>query len=102
MSARSGPGLVLVAGSTLIMSVVVSSVKAPEAPSASVEAKSESLLERNMRTGSFADEFSDKNSQTVKSYTPADLQAFDESMKGLEGIVRPDVLKPLVSLRQKL
>ncbi len=56
---------------------------APEAQSASVEATT-------------------VQDSGVKPYTIADLQAFDGSMKGLEGIVRPDVLKPLVNLRRKL
>ncbi|MEK6855069.1 MAG: hypothetical protein AABX73_02500, partial [Nanoarchaeota archaeon] len=52
---------------------------APEAPSAPVEAKPET-------------------SQTViKSYTPADLLAFDVAMTGLEGIVRSDVLRPFAN-----
>ncbi len=56
---------------------------APEAPNAPVEAESELF-------------------QTVKPYTPTDLQAFDNAMKGLEEIVRPDVLKPFANLRKKL
>ena len=41
-------------------------------------------------------------SQTVKPYTPADLHAFDEAMRGLEAVVRSDVLKPFANLRKKL
>jgi hypothetical protein len=32
----------------------------------------------------------------------ADLQAVDKAMKGLEGTLRPEVLKPFVDLRKKL
>lgn len=39
---------------------------------------------------------------SVKTYTPADLQAFDDAMKGLEGIIQPTILKPFVNLRKKL
>jgi len=38
----------------------------------------------------------------IKAYTMADLQAFDNAMKGLEGILHPNVLKPFVELRKKL
>ncbi len=38
----------------------------------------------------------------VKTYTMADLQAVDEVMKGLEGTLHPDVLKPFSDLRKKL
>ncbi len=57
--------------------------KAPEAPSAPTEVTPEL-------------------SQTVKPYTTADLQAFDEAMRGLEAVVRPDVLESFVNLRKKL
>jgi len=33
------------------------------------------------------------------SYTLADLQAFDETIQGLEGTLHPDILKPLRKLR---
>ena len=38
----------------------------------------------------------------IQAYTIADLQAFDTAMTGLEGILKPDVLKPFVQLRKKL
>ncbi len=40
--------------------------------------------------------------QLVKSYTPADLQAFDESLKELGRVVKADLLNPLSGLRRKL
>jgi len=44
----------------------------------------------------------DKGASNIKAYTMADLQAVDEAMQGLEGILHPDVLKPFVDLRKKL
>jgi len=38
----------------------------------------------------------------IKAYTIADLQAVDKAMKGLEGTLHPDVLKPFTDLRKKL
>ena len=32
----------------------------------------------------------------------ADLQAFDGAVKGLEGTLQPNLLKPFVDLRKKL
>ena len=58
---------------------------APEALSAPVEATSEA-----------------SPSQVVKSYSSADLQAFDGAVKGLEATVRPELLAPFAQLRKKL
>ncbi len=38
----------------------------------------------------------------IKGYTLADLQKVDKMMEGLEGILCPEVLNPLLSLRKKL
>ena len=43
-----------------------------------------------------------KVASVVRPYNAADLQAFDKAMKGLEGILRPEVLEPFVDLRKKL
>ncbi|PIZ82968.1 hypothetical protein COX97_02135 [Candidatus Pacearchaeota archaeon CG_4_10_14_0_2_um_filter_05_32_18] len=43
-----------------------------------------------------------KGASNIKAYTMADLQAVDKTMKGLEGTLHPDVLKPFVELRKKL
>ncbi len=43
-----------------------------------------------------------KGASSVQRYTMADLQAFDKSVKGLEGTLHPDVLKSLTDLRKKL
>ncbi len=43
-----------------------------------------------------------KGASNIKAYTMADLQAVDKAMKGLEGTLHPDVLKPIVELRKKL
>jgi len=43
-----------------------------------------------------------KGASNVKAYTMADLQAVDKAMKGLEGTLHPDVLKPFAELRKKL
>ncbi|MEK6898591.1 MAG: hypothetical protein AABW79_00660 [Nanoarchaeota archaeon] len=43
-----------------------------------------------------------KGASNIKAYTMADLQAFDGAMKGLEGVLNPDVLKPFAALRKKL
>ncbi len=45
---------------------------------------------------------SSKGASNIKAYTMADLQAVDRTIKGLEGILNPDVLKPLLELRKKL
>ena len=37
-----------------------------------------------------------------KAYTIADLQAADKTLRGLEGVLHPDVLKSIVDLRKKL
>jgi hypothetical protein len=38
----------------------------------------------------------------IKTYTMADLQAVDKAIKGLEGTLTPEILKPFVDLRKKL
>lgn len=38
----------------------------------------------------------------VRTYTMADLQAFDKAVKGLEGVINPKLLKPFADLRKKL
>ena len=38
----------------------------------------------------------------VKSYTPLDLQAFDNAVRGLEGFIKPELLNPLMQLRKRL
>jgi hypothetical protein len=43
-----------------------------------------------------------KGASNIKAYTIADLQAFDSAMKGLEGTLHPNVLKPFAELRKKL
>jgi len=43
-----------------------------------------------------------KGASNIKAYTIADLQAVDKAMKGLEGTLHPDVLKPFTDLRKKL
>jgi len=43
-----------------------------------------------------------KGVSNIKAYTMADLQTVDKTMKGLEGTLHPDVLKPFVELRKKL
>ena len=43
-----------------------------------------------------------KGASNIKAYTMADLQAVDKAMKGLEGTLPPDVLKPFAELRKKL
>ena len=43
-----------------------------------------------------------KEASNIKEYTMADLQAADEVMRGLEGTLHPDLLRPLVNLRKKL
>lgn len=43
-----------------------------------------------------------KGASNIKAYTMADLQAFDGAMKGLEGVLNSDVLKPFAALRKKL
>ena len=43
-----------------------------------------------------------KGASNIKAYTMADLQAVDKAMKGLEGTLHPDVLKPFAELRKKL
>ncbi len=43
-----------------------------------------------------------KGASNIKAHTMADLQAVDEAMKGLEGTLHPDVLKPFAELRKKL
>ena len=43
-----------------------------------------------------------KGASNIKTYTMAELQAADKAMKGLEGILNPDILKPLLELRKKL
>jgi hypothetical protein len=43
-----------------------------------------------------------KGASNIQAYTMADLQAVDKAMKGLEGTLRPEVLKPFVDLRKKL
>lgn len=45
---------------------------------------------------------SGKGVSNIKTYTMADLQAVDKTMKSLEGILHPDVLKPFAELRKKL
>ncbi len=45
---------------------------------------------------------SGKGASNIKAYTMADLQAVDKAIKGLEGTLHPDVLKPFVDLRTKL
>jgi hypothetical protein len=39
-----------------------------------------------------------KGASNIKAYTMADLQAVDKVMKGLEGTLHPDVLKPFAEL----
>ena len=43
-----------------------------------------------------------KGASNIKAYTMADLQAFDGAVKGLEGTLQPNLLKPFVDLRKKL
>jgi len=43
-----------------------------------------------------------KSVSNIKTYTMADLQAFDKGFTGLAKTVRPDVLKPFKDLREKL
>jgi len=43
-----------------------------------------------------------KSATSVRTYTMADLQAFDSAMNGLEGVLNPDLLKPFAQLRKKL
>ena len=43
-----------------------------------------------------------QSASNIKSYTMADLQAVDKAIKGLEGTLHQDVLKPFVDLRKKL
>ena len=43
-----------------------------------------------------------KSVPKISTYTVTDLEAFDNVIKGLEGILNPDVLKPFVQLREKL
>jgi len=43
-----------------------------------------------------------KSISKIKVYTMMDLQAFDNALKGLEGTLHPDVLKPFAELRKKL
>ena len=43
-----------------------------------------------------------KGASNIKSYTMADLQAFDGAVKGLEATVRPELLAPFAQLRKKL
>jgi len=43
-----------------------------------------------------------KGVSNIKAYTMADLQAVDKAIKGLEGTLHPDVLKPFAELRKKL
>ncbi len=38
----------------------------------------------------------------IKAYTLADLHAVDKAIKGLEGTLHSDVLKPFAELRKKL
>jgi len=38
----------------------------------------------------------------TKRYTLADLQAVDKTIKGLEGTLHPNILKPFIDLRKKL
>ena len=45
---------------------------------------------------------SGKGASNITTYTMADLQKFDEAMKGLEGTLHPDILKPFDELRKKL
>ena len=45
---------------------------------------------------------SGKGASNIKAYTMADLQAVDTAIKGLEGTVHSDVLKPFKDLRKKL
>src|SRR3989338_5834678 len=42
-----------------------------------------------------------KGASNIKAYTMADLQAFDGAVKGLEGTLQPNLLKPFVDLRKK-
>ena len=43
-----------------------------------------------------------KGAQNIKAYTITDLRAVDAAIKGLEGTLQPNVLKPFVDLRKKL
>jgi len=43
-----------------------------------------------------------KGASNIKAYTMADLQSVDKAMKGLEGVLHPEVLKPFAELRKKL
>src|SRR3989338_2582748 len=43
-----------------------------------------------------------KGASNIKTYTMADLQAFDVAVKGLEATVRPELLAPFAQLRKKL
>jgi hypothetical protein len=43
-----------------------------------------------------------KGASNIKTYTMADLQEVDKAIKGLEGTLHPDVLKPFAELRKKL
>ena len=43
-----------------------------------------------------------KGASNVRAYSIADLQSFDSTMKGLEAIVRPELLEPFAQLRKKL
>jgi len=43
-----------------------------------------------------------KGASNIKAYTMADLQAVDKTIKGLEGVLNPELLKPFLQLRKKL
>jgi len=43
-----------------------------------------------------------KGASNIRAYTMADLQAFDNAVKGLETTVRPELLEPFAQLRKKL
>ena len=43
-----------------------------------------------------------KGASNIKAYTIADLQAFDNAVKGLEATVKPELLKPFADLKKKL
>jgi len=44
----------------------------------------------------------DESVPKVATYTTADLESFDNALKGLEGILNPELLKPFVQFRNKL
>ncbi len=56
----------------------------------------------DVRFVGIAPEAPSKGVSNIKAYTLADLQAVDKAMKGLEGVLNPELLKPFIQLRKKL